>query len=73
VGSGAGGSDAGIRIWGDYDDHVITDNTISYCFTGIIFNQGADNTTVRGNVFKNNDKVSVYGGIDRDRHRVVRS
>lgn len=60
--SGTLSTDAGIRIWGNYDNHLIVDNNISYCFMGIIFNLGAENTTVRGNILKNNDKIGINCG-----------
>jgi parallel beta-helix repeat protein len=56
---GGNAQDAGIRIWGAYHNNLIADNDITYCFTGILFNSGATNTTVRGNTFRHNEKYGI--------------
>jgi parallel beta-helix repeat protein len=69
--SGAGGSDAGIRVWGsNSDNNTISNNEINNCtMAGIIFNQGAENNIVTGNTFRYN-KYGINCGPSAD-HNII--
>jgi hypothetical protein len=61
--AGSGGSDAGIRIWGNFDNNTISDNEIRNCSaTGTIFNNGASGNIVTRNIFRYNKYYGINCG-----------